>query len=119
MQDFKNLKVWTKSHALVLAVYKATRNFPKDELFGLTSQMRRAAASIAANISEGCGRGGDPEFGRFLQLAMGSACELEYHFILAQDLHYLDAEAFHELTADVVEVKRMLASLLGRIKRAA
>jgi four helix bundle protein len=119
MQDFKNLKVWTKGHALALAVYKATRNFPREELFGLTSQLRRAAGSVPANISEGCGRGGDPEFGRFLQLAMGSASELEYHVLLAHDLRYLGDETFHQLTTDVVEVKRMLATLIGKVKRAA
>jgi four helix bundle protein len=119
VQDFRNLKVWTKSHALALAVYKATRNFPREELFGLTSQLRRAAGSIPANVSEGCGRGGDPEFGRFLQLAMGSASELEYHLLLAHDLSYLGGEMFNQLTAAVIEVKRMLATLLVKVKRAA
>ena len=116
MQDFKNLQVWEKSHALALAVYKATRSFPKEELYALTSQLRRAAASVPANISEGCGRGGDPEFGRFLQMAMGSASEMEYHLLLAHDLRYLSDDPFKQLTADVVEVKRMLASLLGKVK---
>src|SRR5208283_2794684 len=106
MQDFKNLQVWQKSHALVLAVYKASRSFPKEELYSLTSQLRRAAASVPANISEGCGRGSDPEFGRFLQMAMGSASETEYHLLLAHDLHYLGDDPFRQLTADVVEVKR-------------
>ena len=118
MQDFKNLQVWQKSHALTLAVYKATRDFPKDELYALTSQMRRAAASVPANISEGCGRGGDPEFGRFLQMAMGSASELEYHLLLAHDLGYLRDDPFKDLTANVIEVKRMLASLLRKIRAA-
>ncbi|MGA3164855.1 MAG: four helix bundle protein [Terriglobia bacterium] len=116
MQDFKNLQVWEKSHALALAVYKATRDFPKEELYTLTSQLRRAAGSVPANISEGCGRGGDPEFGRFLQMAMGSASEMEYHLLLAHDLRYLSDDHFKQLTADVVEVKRMLASLLGKVK---
>lgn len=116
MQDFKNLQVWGKSHALALAVYKATRNFPKEEIYTLTSQLRRAAGSVPANISEGCGRGGDPEFGRFLQIAMGSACEMEYHLLLAHDLLYLSDDPFTRLTEDVVEVKRMLASLLVRVK---
>ncbi len=119
IQDFKNLKVWEKSHALVLAVYKETRKFPKEELFTLTSQLRRAAGSVPANISEGCGRGGDPEFGRFLQMAMGSASELEYHLLLSHDLRYLNDEVFHQLTEDVVEVKRMLATLLGKVKAGA
>jgi four helix bundle protein len=80
MKDFRQLKVWERSHHLTLKVYVHTRNFPKDELYGLTAQMRRAAASIGANIAEGCGRRGDAELGRFLQIAMGSACELEYTF---------------------------------------
>ena len=116
MKDFKDLNVWKKSHALVLAVYRASRTFPKEELYSLTSQLRRAAASVPANISEGCGRASDPDFGRFLQVAMGSACETEYHLLLASDLHYLNDDVFKELTRDVVEVKRMLASLLGRVK---
>ncbi len=115
MKDFKDLNVWKKSHALALAVYKAIGNFPKEELYTLTSQLRRTAGSVPANISEGCGRGGDPEFGRFLQVAMGSASELEYHLLLAHDLRYLRDEAFNQLTRNVVEVKRMLASLLGKV----
>ncbi len=76
MRNFKELKVWQKSHQLTLAIYKATGKFPKEEIYGLTSQVRRASASIAANIAEGCGRSGEAELGRFLQIAMGSASEL-------------------------------------------
>ncbi|HXJ93219.1 MAG TPA: four helix bundle protein [Terriglobia bacterium] len=71
---------------MTLNIYKATRTFPRDELYGLTSQTRRAAASVAANIAEGCGRMGGAEFSRFLQIAMGSASELEFHLLLAHDL---------------------------------
>ncbi len=116
MQDFKNLQVWQKSHHLTLAVYKESRAFPKEELYALTNQMRRAAASVPTNIAEGCGRGGDPDFGRFLQMAMGSATELEYHLLLAHDLQYLRDDPFKGLTARVVEVKRMLSSLLKKVK---
>jgi len=77
MKDFRELEVWSKSHALVLAVYQATRSFPKEELYVLTSQLRRSAGSVPANISEGCGRGSDLEFAKFLQVAMGSANEME------------------------------------------
>ena len=77
MEDFKNLKVWSKAHALTLAVYQRTRTFPKDEIYGSTSQIRRASASIGANIAEGCGRRSDPELKRFVQIARGSANELE------------------------------------------
>jgi len=83
MKDFRELKVWEKAHQLTLEVYKATTIFPKDELYGLTSQIRRACASIPANIAEGCGRRGDAEFARFLGIAMGSASELDYHLLLA------------------------------------
>jgi four helix bundle protein len=89
VKDFRRLKVWERSHRLTLQVYVHTRSFPKDELYGLTAQIRRAAVSIGANIAEGCGRRGDAELGRFLQIAMGSACELEYHLLLARDLGIL------------------------------
>ncbi|MHB1426795.1 MAG: four helix bundle protein [Gemmataceae bacterium] len=116
MQDFRQLKVWMKSHALVLAVYKATAPFPKVEVFGLTNQIRRAAVSIPSNIAEGCGRGSDQDFARFLQMAMGSASEVEYQLLLARDLGYMmDAE--HSLRAkEIIEVKRMLAALIAKVK---
>lgn len=116
MQDFKSLKVWEKSHQLTLAVYKATAKFPKDELYGLTSQIRRSCASIPANIAEACGRGGRAEFGRFLQVAMGSASELEYHLLLAHELGFLRNGDFRFLDAAVVEVKRMLASFIDKVR---
>src|SRR5437588_2866412 len=89
MQSFRNLKVWQKAHAVTLDVCKTSISFPKSELYGLTSQMRRASASLGANIAEGSCRKGDCEFGRFLQIAMGSASELEYHVFLARDLEIL------------------------------
>jgi four helix bundle protein len=89
VRSFRDLNVWKKSHAQALAAYTATRTFPKVELYALTSQLRRAAGSAPANISEGCGRGSDAEFGRFLQVVLGSASELAYHQLLAHDLHYL------------------------------
>jgi four helix bundle protein len=117
MKDFRSLKVWEKSHSLVLEVYRSTTNFPKEEMFGLTSQVRRAASSIPANIAEGCGRGGEADFARFLQIAMGSASELEYHILLAHDLGYLDHPTYQALNEHIVEVKKMLASLIGTIKK--
>ena len=116
MQDFKNLKVWEKAHALTLAVYKATGAFPKEELYGLTSQIRRACISIPANIAEGCGRGGKAELAQFCQVAMGSASELEYHLLLAHDLGFLNASDHQSLSDNVIEVKRMLASLIQRLR---
>src|SRR5258708_40370008 len=107
MEDFKNLKVWQKAHALALRVYQETRSFPKDEMYGLTSQMRRAAVSIGANIAEGSGRRSDGEFVRFLQIARGSAAELEQHLLLSRDLKILDGEAHKHLETSLLEVQRM------------
>jgi four helix bundle protein len=80
VKDFRTLKVWEKAHKLVLTIYELTRAFPKEELDGIASQMRRSVASIPANIAEACGRTGDGEFHRFLSVAMGSAVELEYFY---------------------------------------
>jgi four helix bundle protein len=112
MQDFRNLKVWEKAHALTLDIYKSSKEFPRDEIYGLTSQMRRASASIGANIAEGACRNGDAEFARFLQMAAGSASEMEYHLILARDLDLLQKPDYERLSGQTVEVKRMLASLM-------
>ena len=115
MRDFHKLTVWQKAHQLALAVYDATRRFPSDELYGLTSQSRRAAASIAANIAEGCGRTGKGDFGRFLQIAAGSASELEYHLLLARDLGYLPEPVYRRLADNVCEVKQMLMSFMRKL----
>lgn len=115
MRDFKGLKVWKKAHALTLALYKVTRGFPKEELYGLTSQIRRSAGSVAANIAEGCGRSGLSEFGRFLQIALGSASELEYHLVLARDLQFLRQADYEQLTAEVTQVKRMLTAFIQKL----
>jgi len=116
MKDFRQLKVWEKSHQLALAVYKATKDFPKEELYGLTSQIRRSSMSIPTNIAEGCGRNTDKEFARFLQIAMGSASETEYQLILARDLAFLPTDSYEKLHNEVEEVKRMLASLLKTLR---
>jgi four helix bundle protein len=116
MQDFRSLQVWGKGHQLTLAVYRVTATFPKDELYGLTSQIRRASASIPANIAEGCGRSGKAELGRFLQVSMGSASELEYHLLLAHDLGYLQDADYRQIEAQAVEVKRMLSSLIVSLR---
>lgn len=115
MRDFRELKVWDKAHQLVLAVYKATSTFPRSEAFGLTSQMRKAAVSVPANIAEGCGRRGDAELARFMQMSMGSASELEYYVVLTRDLGFLPEEAAPGLAAHVTEVKRMLAGFLQKL----
>ena len=115
MKDFRSLEVWQKAHNVTLEAYRLTRAFPPDERFGLTSQIRRAAASVGANIAEGCGRRGDAEFHRFLQMAMGSASELEYHLLLSRDLEYLSTPNYKELAAEVTRVKRMLSSLIRTV----
>jgi four helix bundle protein len=92
--------------------------YPKTEVFALTSQVRRAAVSVPSNIAEGCGRGSDAELARFLQIAMGSASELEYQLLLSRDLNYLPDEPYHSLTCRVAEVKRMLAAFLNRLRNA-
>ena len=112
MRDFHGLVVWQKSHTLTLEVYRITKRFPVDERFGLISQLRRSASSMPANLAEACGRGSELDFGRFVQMAMGSASEVEYHVLLAKDLGYLSADDFTLLTASVQEIKRMLVSLL-------
>ena len=114
MKSFRDLKVWEKSHLLALAAYDATSSFPKQEMFGLVSQIRRCASSIPANIAEGCGRRGNGEFHRFLQIAMGSASELEYHLLLSRDLKFLHADLHASLNSRVEEVKRMLSSLIRK-----
>jgi four helix bundle protein len=115
VQDFRNLKVWEKAHLLALAVYRATEAFPARERYGMTSQLRRAAYSVPGNLAEGCGRGTDRDFARHVQIALGSASELEYFLLLARDLGYLEHAAHETLEAGVREVKRMLAALVGRL----
>jgi four helix bundle protein len=116
LRSFKELKVWERAHHLTLAVYKSTHSFPKDELYGLTSQLRRAASSVPANIAEGCGRKGDADMARFIQIAMGSASELEYHLLLARDLNLLSMTDYKQLESDVIDVKKMLSSFLTKLR---
>jgi four helix bundle protein len=116
MKDFRKLKVWQKSHALCLDIYSATTDFPGTERFGLTSQLRRSAASIPANIAEGCGRLGDKELARFLQIAMGSASETEYHILLAKDLLLLSETSYQRLESGVIEIKKMIVGMLNKLR---
>ena len=116
MKNFRDLQVWQKSHQLTLLLYNTTRTFPEDEKYGLVSQIKRSAASIAANIAEGCGKNGDAELGRYLQIAMGSASELEYHLLLAHDLKLVEAITYEKLTLQLSEIKKMLASFIKKLK---
>ncbi|MGH9555164.1 MAG: four helix bundle protein [Terriglobales bacterium] len=115
MKDFRDLKVWHKAHELTLAVYKATGGFPREELYGLTSQIRRCSVSIADNIAEGCGKRGGAEFNRYLLMASGSASELDYHLLLARDLKYLNSAEYESLTNLLGQLRRMLTALVRKI----
>jgi four helix bundle protein len=115
MQNFRNLEVWQRSHSLTLQLHEVTSKFPRTQIYALTSQTTRAAGSIGANLAEGCGRGTDADFRRFVQIAMGSASELENHLQLAFDLKFLDETNYRQLNHEVVGVKRMLSSLLKRL----
>ena len=115
MKDFRNLKVWEKAHQLALALYPVTASFPRQETYGLAAQMRRAASSIPSNIAEGCGREGDPELARFCIFARGSATELEYPLLLARDLKLIQPKDYEILSAQTVEIKRMLTVFVQKL----
>ncbi len=117
MSDFKQLQVWQRAHALTLAVYHATNAFPREEAYGLTGQIRRSAASVPANIAEGCGRGSNAELARFLRNPLGSSNELEYHLLLAHDLQLLSPQDHNRLLPELVEVRRMLTGLIQSLTR--
>ena len=116
MRDFRKLQVWNRSHDLTLRVYELTSRFPREKIYGLTSQIRRASASIPTNIAEGCGSDSSAELVRFLQIAMGSASETEYLILLAHDLKYLSDDQYVELTDTIVSLKKMLTALLRNIR---
>ena len=115
MKDFRQLKVWEKAHRLTLTIYQLTAIFPRDEAYGLASQMRRAASSIPSNIAEGCGRDGDAELSRFCTIARGSASELEYQLLLALDLTLIQPHDHQQLTEQTIEIKRMLTVLVQKL----
>jgi four helix bundle protein len=116
MKDFRSLKVWEKAHLLTLKIYKVTEKFPREELYGLTSQIRRACVSIPTNIAEGCVRSSDADFSRFLYIALGSTSELEYLMMLAMDLNFIKTELHTELNNEINEIKKMLISMIQKLK---
>ena len=116
MRDFRGLTVWEKAHALSVELYGVTKSFPRDELFGMTNQIRRSVASIGANIAEGCGLGTEAQLAHYMQISMGSASELEYQLLLAHDLDYLPGDNYQNLNDAVIEVKRMLAPFIKRLQ---
>ena len=115
MKDFRQLVVWQKAHQLTLAIYQLTTAFPREEVYGLTAQMRGAARSIPTNLAEGCGRDGDAELARFCGIAKGSASELEYHLLLAHDLKLILPKDYGRLTEQTTEIKRMLMALIQKL----
>ncbi|MEZ7509582.1 four helix bundle protein [Cloacibacterium sp. Arc13] len=116
MRDYKKYDIWKLSHLLTLEVYKITESFPKEEIFGLTSQIRRASSSIGINIVEGCGRGSDEDFKRFLRNASGSAFEVEYILLLSKDLNYISEDKFLELSPKAEELKMKISKLILKIE---
>ena len=116
MQNYQDLKVWQKSHQFVLSVYQLTNDFPKNEIFGLTSQMRRATVSIPANLAEGCGKNSTLDIGNYFQISLGSLHETEYYLLLSKDLHYISIEIFEKRNSEIREIKAMLISLIKRVR---
>ena len=116
MKDYRKIQAWQRSHALTVEIYRLTKHFPKDEMFGLTSQMRRAASSIPANIAEGSGRDGDAELKRFLTIALGSASELDYFILLCGELGYIDQSLATSTAAELLGIRRMLGGFIQKLK---
>ena len=116
MRNYRDLEVWKISHKLTLELYTVSKKFPKDELFGLTSQLRRATVSIGANLAEGCGRRTSPEFARFIRIAMGSASELDYHLLLCRDFGFITSEFYARNSKELIRVRKMLLALLNSVE---
>ena len=116
MRDFRTLEIWKQSRQLAVEVYSLTRSFPKEEIFGLTSQLQRAVVSVGANIAEGCGRNSNADFQRFLTIALGSLNEAEYLLILLNDLHYCDDEKYRKLMRDIDKLKPMMMAFISKLR---
>ena len=116
MQNYKDLKVWYKAHEFTVKIYEVTKQFPREEIYGVTSQMRRAALSIPANIAEGCGKFTQPDLARYSDIALGSANESEYFILLSNDLSYISVEYFEILNKMINEIKAMLITLIKKVR---
>ena len=116
MRNYRDLQVWSKAHDLTLELYRFLDGFPREEIYGITGQLRRAAASIGANLAEGCGRRTSTELARFVRIAMGSASELDYHLLLSRDLGFMDGDEFTHAAAALTEVRKMLTSFLNSVE---
>jgi four helix bundle protein len=117
MRNYRDLQVWTKAHSLTLDLYRMSRAFPREEIYGLTSQLRRAAMSIGANLAEECGRRTSSELARFVKIAMGSASELDYHLLLCRDLGMLKNEEFNRMSKQLTQVRKMLTGFLAGVEK--
>lgn len=115
MQDFRNLLVWQKAHQLTLDIYNVTKDFPGFEIYGLTSQTRRACSSIPTNLAEGTGKSSDLDFRRYVSIGFGSSNELEYLLYLSFDLDYLSEDDYSRLDTQCKEIKKMLAGLMSKL----
>lgn|SRR5690554_4923927 len=115
MRDYKKLQVWEKSHQLTLEMYQMLFTYPKEETFGLVSQMKRSSSSIPTNIAEGAGRFTNKDFARFLSIAYGSCNELEYQIILSRDLNYIDLDKGEKLFQKIKEIRKMLYALINKL----
>ena len=116
MRNYRDLEVWDKAHKLTLELYRKSRSFPKEEFYGLTSQSRRAAVSVGANLAEGCGRQTTAELARFVRISMGSASELDYHLLLCHDFGFLQPDDYRRLCQELTRIRKMLASLLATLE---
>jgi len=116
LRNHRDLKVWCRAYSLSLDLYRLSRGFPKEELYGLTSQLRRAAISIGANLAEGCGRRTNAEMARFIRIAMGSASELDHHLLLCKDLGFLEDAKYKRLLEELNEIRKMLTGLLDSVE---
>jgi four helix bundle protein len=117
MRNYRDLQVWSKAHNLTLELYRISRGFPREEMFGVTSQLRRAAVSVGANRAEGCGRRTSTELARFVRIAMGSASELDYHLLLCRDLGFMKEDDFDRSSSRLTEVRKMLTSFLSTVDK--
>jgi four helix bundle protein len=116
MRNYRDLQVWKKTHDLALELYRVSQRFPREEIYGITGQLRRAAVSIGANLAEGCGRRTSTELARFVRIALGSASELDYQLLLSRDLGFMAAEEFTSASAALTEVRKMLTSFLNSVE---
>src|SRR5262249_41426602 len=117
MRNYRELQVWNKAHNLTLELYRVSRGFPREEIYGVTNQLRRAAASIGADLAEGCGRRTSNELARFVRIALGSASELDYHLLLSHDLEFINGGDFTRTANQLTEVRKMLTSFLSSVEK--